>query len=83
MPDIAYKEQHDAISAKGFSLGYIGSVLLLILNLAMVMSVDSKPEALQMMRYSFVMVNCIGKYQDDSIIKSYVKIKFISPDLLN
>lgn len=56
LPDIAYKEQHDAISAKGFSLGYIGSVLLLILNLAMVMSVDSKPEALQMMRYSFVMV---------------------------
>ncbi|WP_044398442.1 MFS transporter [Lacinutrix sp. Hel_I_90] len=37
LPDIAFPEQQDGISAKGFSLGYIGSVLLLILNLAMVM----------------------------------------------
>ncbi len=37
LPDIAFEEQQDAISAKGFSLGYLGSVLLLILNLAMVM----------------------------------------------
>ncbi|RNC87143.1 MAG: MFS transporter [Winogradskyella sp.] len=37
LPDIAFEEQQDAASAKGFSLGYIGSVLLLILNLAMVM----------------------------------------------
>jgi len=40
LPDIAHEHQQDAISAKGFSMGYIGSVLLLILNLAMVM----KPE---------------------------------------
>lgn len=40
LPDIAYEDQQDSISAKGFSLGYIGSVLLLLLNLAMVM----KPE---------------------------------------
>ncbi|MFS4481707.1 MFS transporter [Hyunsoonleella sp. 2307UL5-6] len=37
LPDIAYPEQQDNISAKGFSWGYIGSVLLLVLNLAMVM----------------------------------------------
>ncbi len=37
LPDIAFENQQDAISAKGFSLGYVGSVLLLILNLAMVM----------------------------------------------
>ena len=37
LPDIAFEHQQDGISAKGFSLGYIGSVLLLILNLAMVM----------------------------------------------
>lgn len=37
LPDIAFDEQQDAASAKGFSLGYIGSVLLLILNLGMVM----------------------------------------------
>src|SRR5690606_10158892 len=37
LPDIAFPEQQDKISAKGFSMGYIGSVLLLIFNLAMVM----------------------------------------------
>jgi len=37
LPDIAYPEQQDDISAKGFSLGYLGSVLLLIFNLLMVM----------------------------------------------
>ena len=37
LPDIAFEEQQDAASAKGFSLGYIGSVLLLLLNLGMVM----------------------------------------------
>lgn len=37
LPDIAFLEQQDRISAKGFSLGYVGSVLLLLVNLAMVM----------------------------------------------
>lgn len=37
LPDIAFEEQQDRISAKGFSMGYLGSVLLLILNLFMVM----------------------------------------------
>ena len=37
LPDIAFPEQQDRISAKGFSLGYVGSVLLLLFNLAMVM----------------------------------------------
>lgn len=40
LPDIAYPEQQDAISSKGFSMGYLGSVILLLVNLAMVM----KPE---------------------------------------
>ena len=40
LPDIAFKEQQDKISAKGFSMGYIGSVILLIINLAMVMMPD-------------------------------------------
>jgi UMF1 family MFS transporter len=63
LPDIAFPEQQDKISAKGYSLGYIGSVLLLIINLAMIM----KPEifnisgtadeaTMKAMRYSFVMV---------------------------
>ncbi|NJB70466.1 UMF1 family MFS transporter [Saonia flava] len=37
LPDIAFPDQHDRISAKGFSLGYVGSVILLLVNLAMVM----------------------------------------------
>lgn len=37
LPDIAFPEQQDKISAKGFSMGYIGSVILLIVNLFMVL----------------------------------------------
>ncbi|SDS27880.1 MFS transporter, UMF1 family [Formosa sp. Hel1_31_208] len=37
LPDIAFPEQQDRISAKGFSMGYLGSVFLLLVNLAMVM----------------------------------------------
>ena len=40
LPDIAYPEQQDAISAKGYSLGYIGSVVLLLFNLGMVLFPD-------------------------------------------
>ena len=39
LPDIAHKEQQDKISAKGFSLGYAGSVALLLICLPMVMLV--------------------------------------------
>lgn len=40
LPDIAFPEQQDKISARGFSMGYIGSVILLVLNLAIVMKPD-------------------------------------------
>lgn len=63
LPDIALPEQYDSISAKGYSLGYAGSVLLLILNLLIVMNpqwigFDSNtPETtLFTMRLSFVTV---------------------------
>ena len=64
LPDIAYVEQQDRISAKGYSLGYIGSVLLLLFNLAMVMQPevfgiqDSAAEAAEIkaMKYSFASV---------------------------
>ena len=36
LPDIAFENQQDSISAKGYSLGYFGSVILLIINLVMV-----------------------------------------------
>ncbi len=56
LPDIAFEEQQDRISAKGFSMGYIGSVILLILNLVMVMSQDDAQAKMQMMRFSFITV---------------------------
>lgn len=40
LPEIAEPEDHDRISAMGFSLGYIGSVLLLLWNLSMLMAPD-------------------------------------------
>ena len=29
LPDIAYKDQQDSLSAKGYALGYVGSVILI------------------------------------------------------
>ncbi|WP_115462992.1 MFS transporter [Winogradskyella aurantiaca] len=56
LPDIALPEQQDSISAKGFGLGYLGSVILLLINLAMVMSQEDGADKMQMMRYSFITV---------------------------
>lgn len=36
LPEIAEKKDHDRISARGYTMGYLGSVLLLIINLLMV-----------------------------------------------
>lgn len=40
LPEVAYPEQQDAVSAKGFIYGYVGSVLLLTFSLVLV----QKPE---------------------------------------
>lgn len=58
LPDIAFPEQQDRVSARGFSMGYVGSTILLIINLAMVIFpntfwIESPKEA---MKISFVMV---------------------------
>jgi MFS transporter, UMF1 family len=36
LPEIATEDHYDRVSAKGFALGYIGSVLLLIVNLILI-----------------------------------------------
>jgi MFS transporter, UMF1 family len=36
LPEIAEPKDHDKVSARGYTMGYIGSVLLLVLNLVMV-----------------------------------------------
>ncbi len=63
LPDIAFPEQQDKVSARGYSMGYLGSVILLILNLAMVMkpklfgiSGTEGEAAMKAMQYSFVTV---------------------------
>jgi UMF1 family MFS transporter len=37
LPEIATEDRFDKLSAKGFTMGYIGSVILLIINLLMIM----------------------------------------------
>ena len=58
LPDIAYPEQQDKISAKGFSMGYIGSVVLLLVNLVMILKYDlfGFEDAGQPTRIAFIMV---------------------------
>lgn len=40
LPEIAEPKDHDRVSARGYAMGYIGSVVLLVINLAMVMKPD-------------------------------------------
>lgn len=63
LPDIAYPEQQDRASARGYSFGYIGSVILLLVNLAMVMQPaffgiggSASDASMKAMKYSFVSV---------------------------
>lgn len=37
LPDIATEDQYDRVSARGFSMGYIGSVLLMVFNLLVIL----------------------------------------------
>jgi len=62
LPDVAFPEQQDKISARGYSLGYIGSVILLLFNLAMVMMPnvfgfgEGEEASITAMKWSFVTV---------------------------
>ncbi len=55
LPEITDEENFDKVSAKGFSLGYIGSVLLLVVNLVMVLSVSKENQG-EAARISFITV---------------------------
>ena len=62
LPDVAYPEQQDAVSARGFAWGYVGSVLLLIFNLIMVLNPEffglgeGNEASMKAMQISFVSV---------------------------
>ncbi len=89
LPDIAFPEQQDGISAKGFSLGYIGSVLLLGVNLGMILflspvvkswgveEINGQPVEIMMMKYSFIMVGLwwalFSQYTFKRLPKGYKK----------
>ena len=53
LPDVAFEEQQDGLSAKGYSLGYIGSVILLVGSLALVIGKEGQA-AIDAMRLTFV-----------------------------
>jgi MFS transporter, UMF1 family len=55
LPEIAEKEDHDRVSARGYTMGYIGSVILLIINLAMVLMPGSfhLPETINVFGYEW------------------------------
>ncbi len=54
LPDVAFKDQQDGLSAKGYSMGYIGSVTLLIICLFIVIGKEGQA-AVNAMRLSFAL----------------------------
>lgn len=57
LPDIAYPEQQDAVSAKGYSLGYVGSVILLLICLGLILGYEffGFKNEIVAMRVSFIL----------------------------
>ncbi|GAB1858315.1 MFS transporter [Flavobacteriaceae bacterium MHTCC 0001] len=86
LPDVAFPEQQDKISAKGFSLGYIGSVILLLINLAMVMFPNvfgfdiSIPEAVMATKDEILINEALEKAKGDASIEA-MKVSFITVGL--
>jgi MFS transporter, UMF1 family len=58
LPLIATEDQYDHLSAKGFSYGFVGSVILLLVNLLVIMKYDwfGFPDGLRAVPTAFVMV---------------------------
>lgn len=56
LPEIVETKDLDRISAKGFTMGYLGSMLLLIICLSMIMSTSDGEQKLEYMRYAFLLV---------------------------
>jgi UMF1 family MFS transporter len=64
LPEIVTEDRYDSTSAKGYSMGYYGSVILLVINLAMIMlwpsmgfvNADGTPQNDMSVRVSFLLV---------------------------
>ncbi|MCY4560990.1 MAG: MFS transporter [Flavobacteriaceae bacterium] len=94
LPDIAFPNQMDKASAKGFSYGYVGSVILLVFNLLMVMNPQwfgitgtESEQALKAMRYSFITVGIwwflFSQYTFSILPKGIKKVDEIQNVLFN
>lgn len=53
LPDVAFAAQQDKLSARGYSLGYFGSVILLLASLFIVLGKEGQ-DAMNAMRLTFV-----------------------------
>jgi len=56
LPEIAAREDQDRISAKGYSMGYIGSVLLQIIGFGLVIYFEGKNDETSGPLYTFLLV---------------------------
>ena len=58
LPEIASEAEYDRVSAKGYAYGYVGSVILLLINLVMILKPElfGLPDAQMATRLAFVMV---------------------------
>jgi UMF1 family MFS transporter len=82
LPEIAPPELQDKVSAKGYSLGYLGSVILLIFNLLMIM----KPEwffAIEKLSEEYQLVQHLSSIEAQEAARSYyvelsTRISFLS-----
>ncbi len=46
LPEIAEEKDHDRLSARGFSMGYIGSVILLLICLTLIFTAPEESQPL-------------------------------------
>jgi MFS transporter, UMF1 family len=56
LPDIAAEKDMDRISAKGYSLGYIGSVLMQLIGFGLVVIMTTKEDAATPLKLTFLLV---------------------------
>lgn len=88
LPIIATPDKHDRISAKGFSWGYAGSIMLLIINLVVIFNYQSFGFSgkLDALRFSFIVVGIwwisVAQVAFHSLKDYPGNISKFSPDLL-
>lgn len=56
LPEIVTQDRFDSTSARGFSFGYVGSVLLLVINLAIIQAQTTGEAKLEATKWAFLMV---------------------------